>query len=210
MAEIVIVVDGPEPLDLDWLVLRVLLVLVPDSEPALLGGTASDVDVRLGHSCGVWLNWTFQIDHLGMPRVHRIQQLLLHFLKIFVNLSRSLFHKRQNIRTLEQIVALSTYFNTRVSGYEIFHFAFRKEIRSWLRAWCALSRLLWGASFTCRALRRFIWWGLRWTLGRLRWRWWLSNWVFLLFIWIFFGLFFFIISLFLLRGSDLFALSFIQ
>lgn len=53
MAEIVIVVDGPEPLDLDWLVLRVLLVLVPDSEPALLGGTASDVDVRLGHSCGV-------------------------------------------------------------------------------------------------------------------------------------------------------------
>ena len=53
MAEIVIVVDGPEPLDLDWLVFRVLLVLVPDSEPAFLGGTASDVDVRLGHSCGV-------------------------------------------------------------------------------------------------------------------------------------------------------------
>jgi hypothetical protein len=53
MAEIVIVVDSPEPLDLDWLVCGVLLILVPDSESALLGGTTSDVDVRLSHSCGV-------------------------------------------------------------------------------------------------------------------------------------------------------------
>ena len=50
MTEIVIFVDGPEPFDLDRLVLGVLIVRVPDIEATLHGGTTFDVDVFFGSS----------------------------------------------------------------------------------------------------------------------------------------------------------------
>ena len=63
MNEIMVVIDGPEPLNLNRLVLRVFLILVPDREPTFFASSTSNVDVRLGNSGHVRLNWFAEVDH---------------------------------------------------------------------------------------------------------------------------------------------------
>jgi hypothetical protein len=128
MNNVMIVIDGSEPLDFDWVSAGIFLEFVPHGESALSGGVALNIDVRGSDSSFVGLSWLVFSDHLGMLFVHRSDQILGHMVYIIERLPSSLLYEIQNFATFEKLRIFAANFDSWVLLSEMSKFCWIEQI----------------------------------------------------------------------------------
>ena len=128
-----VIIDGPEPLDVDQLTLGIFFELVPHREPALSVDIAFDVDVILSFrelvdpGRHIFISNGFS-SHLLVLLVHWLQQFLGHVREIIKCDLRGVLHEGEHIRTLVELISLAADLYTWELGFEFQQLGSIKDI----------------------------------------------------------------------------------